>query len=100
MKKNVSDAEMKEGMNRVVFQEVSADRQRNMEEVDSVINYTEFLGVMLKKKQDFQEDTCWAAFRVFVIIEEVDTNGNGEFVFDELMTMEAVWRPWRTGSSM
>ena len=51
-----------------------------MKEVDSdgsgVIDYTEFLAATMSKRQYFQEDVCWAAFRTF------DLDGNTVVVIE------------------
>merc|ERR1712048_612685 len=74
--------EMKEGIQKAGFEEIPADLQQIMEEVDSdgsgVIEYTEFLAATLDKKMYIQEDVCWAAFRVF------DRNGDGNISKEEI----------------
>jgi len=82
-----------------------------------VIDYTEFLAATLDKQLYMQEDLCWAAFRVFdrdgngkiskeeiaqvlgsgiagsaelesaALVEDFDTNGDGEIDFEEFMDM-------------
>jgi len=69
-------AEMKEGLEKAGLKEIPEDLQKILEEVDSdgsgVIDYTEFLAATLDKKMYMNEDTCWAAFRIF------DRNGDGK----------------------
>mmetsp|Transcript_38649 Transcript_38649/g.124195 ORF Transcript_38649/g.124195 Transcript_38649/m.124195 type:complete len:477 (-) Transcript_38649:169-1599(-) len=74
--------ELKEGLLKAGFEEIPADLQQIMEEVDSdgsgVIDYTEFLAATLDKKLYMQEDVCWQAFRVF------DRDGDGKISREEI----------------
>jgi len=73
--------EMKEGLKKAGLKETE-NLLQIMKEVDSdgsgVIDYTEFLAATMSKRQYFQEDVCWAAFRTF------DLDGNGKITKDEL----------------
>merc|ERR1719253_1623055 len=73
--------EMKEGLKKAGLKETD-NLLQIMQEVDSdgsgVIDYTEFLAATMSKRQYFQEDVCWAAFRTF------DLDGNGKITKDEL----------------
>jgi len=74
--------ELREGMARAGFQQITPDLQQILEEVDSngsgMIDYTEFLAATLDRKMYLQEDICWAAFRVF------DRDGNGRISKEEI----------------
>lgn len=74
--------EMKAGLQKSGLQEIPADLQQILEEVDSdgsgVIDYTEFLAATLDKKVYMAEDVCWQAFRVF------DRNGDGKISKEEI----------------
>jgi len=74
--------ELKEGLLKAGFEEIPADLQQIMEEVDSdgsgVIDYTEFLAATLDKKLYMQEDVCWQAFRIF------DRDGDGKISREEI----------------
>jgi len=73
--------EMKEGLAKAGLS-ANENLLQIMKEVDSdgsgVIDYTEFLAATMSKRQYFQEDVCWAAFRTF------DLDGNGKITKDEL----------------
>jgi len=75
--------EMKEGLKKAGLTTGAHENLiQIMKEVDSdgsgVIDYTEFLAATMSKRQYFQEDVCWAAFRTF------DLDGNGKITKDEL----------------
>lgn len=75
-------AELQEGMKKAGFEEIPADLQQIMNDVDAdksgVIDYTEFLAATLDKKMYMQEDIVWQAFRVF------DKNGDGRISREEI----------------
>merc|ERR1712032_691932 len=74
--------EMKEGIKKSGMNEIPADLQQIMEDIDSdgsgVIDYTEFLAATLDRNVYIQQDVCWNAFRIF------DKNSDGKISQDEL----------------
>jgi calcium-dependent protein kinase len=94
------------------------------------VDYTEFLAASMNARQNFMESHCWAAFRVFdlnddgaispeelkavlssqgssicnknieEIMEEVDTNKDGQIDFPEFMNMLQGPPPAKTGGGM
>jgi len=78
----LTSKELREGITKAGFEEVPADLQQILEDVDSdgsgMIDYTEFLAATLDKQMYLQEDICWAAFRVF------DRDGDGKISKEEI----------------
>jgi calcium-dependent protein kinase len=73
--------ELKDGLERAGVA-VPTDLQELMESIDTdgsgVIDYSEFLAATLDKRKYYQDDVCWAAFKVF------DVDGSGEIDKEEL----------------
>jgi len=78
----LSFLEMKDGLAKAGFNEIPADLEQIMHDVDvdgsGVIDYTEFIAAALDKKSYIEEDVCWTAFRVF------DRNGDGKISKEEI----------------
>jgi len=74
--------ELKQGLAKAGLKDIASDLQQILEDVDlagnGVINYTEFLAATLDERAYFQEDVCWAAFRL------LDKNGDNKISKEEL----------------
>ena len=83
----LSLSEMKDGFEKSGLASQIEDLQRFVADIDvggsGVIDYTEWIASTLDIKQHLQEDTLWAAFRVF------DRDGSGKISREELSTIVA-----------
>ncbi|EEA06439.1 calcium-dependent protein kinase, putative [Cryptosporidium muris RN66] len=73
------------GLQKSGIKELPSDLIQILQDIDSdgsgSIDYTEFIAATLDSRQCFQEDICWAAFRVF------DLDGNGKITASEIMNV-------------
>ncbi|KAL7066915.1 putative calcium-dependent protein kinase [Cryptosporidium serpentis] len=71
------------GLQKSGIKELPSDLIQILQDIDSdgsgSIDYTEFIAATLDSRQCFQENICWAAFRVF------DLDGNGKITASEIM---------------